>query len=97
MEERILEMPPVLFDPKSIEIVKSLKEGPKLPEELCQKLPYDESTIVGTLMALHAYGILERRRSGFKGLYSVSKERLKTYCSLLEKSSKQWESLLQEL
>lgn len=95
--ERILGIPTVFFDPRTIAILKSLKNEEMLPEEICSRTSYDEKIVVPILLNLHVHGVLKRRQKGFKGYYSISKDRIVRYYKRLKALSENWEQLLREV
>lgn len=96
-DRALLGIPPAFFDPKSVQIVKVLKNTELLPEDICSKTSYDEKTVVPILLNLHVYGVLKRKQKGFKGYYSIAKDRFVTYCKRLRAVSENWKTLLQEI
>jgi len=94
---RDIMVPKAFFDPKSLKIVRLLINEELLPEDICNKTSYDENAVVPILLELHVHGILKRKQKGFKGYYSISKDRVLMYCEILKTLSKKWEALLKEM
>jgi len=90
-------VPMAFFDPRSLNIVRLLINEELLPEDICNKTSYDESTVIPILLELHVHGILKRKQKGFKGYYSISKDKILMYCKILKTLSKEWEALLKEV
>lgn len=95
--KRVLEIPPAFFDPRSLDIVKVLKDEEMLPEDICARTSHDEKVVVSILLNLHVYGVLKRTQKGFKGYYSVSKEDALRLSEKLKELSNRWQALLQEV
>jgi len=95
--KRILEIPPAFFDPRSLDIIKIIRNKEMLPEDICVRTSHGEKVVVSILLNLHVYGVLRRKQKGFKGYYSVSKDGVMKYSEKLRTLSEKWQTLLQEV